>query len=225
MEVKFVEIIHLRQLRGFRRFIVARVIKTAAVRRPRRVGKFHPLDHVRQIRRRPHIAHAPFLPVRSRHGQTIRHEISVLADLDAAQRHRAIGREFVRIEQDGRLGFERGQSVEHALILETVVLVIEVAPAFLERHSVTLEVPQLGQTRLDRRALRNRGEIIKRDLVLRLDPRLGRGGIVILQPAIRVFHGDAVINVHLVRGGSRGVLNLRFRGDTAKQQHTQIYSG
>ena len=74
---------------------------------------------------------------------------------------------------------------------------------------------------LDCRALGNRGEIIKRDLVLRLDPRLGRGGIVILQPAIRVLDRDAVIDVHLVRGGRGRVDELRFRGDATEQQHAQ----
>ena len=45
---------------------------------------------------------------------------------------------------------------------------------------------------------RNLTEVIKRHLVLRLDPRLGFGGIVVFQPAKRILHLCSVIVIRIV---------------------------
>ena len=145
--VKFLEIIYLGHLRGFGGLIETAVVKALIVLRPRRAGEFHPLQIVAQILAGPHVAHLPFLPIRTGRGQSVGHEIAVVADGEAGQRHRAVGGKFVGIEQHDRFGVERRERVEHALVLQPVVPTEEVAAALLERRAVTLVIPELRQPR------------------------------------------------------------------------------
>ena len=199
----------IRALQRFARFrlLVTAVKKALAVLRPGRAGELDPLQFVRQIRPRPHVAHLPLLPVRAGHGQPVRHEISVLTEAVATQRHRAIGRQFVWIEQHARFGLKGVGHVQHRLILQPVVLRKKVTPALFERHPVALVIPQFLQARPQLRALRQLLEIPERHAILRLDPRFGLGRIVILQPAIRIGDRHAVININLIRAGGRRIIH------------------
>ena len=195
--IQFLKIIYTLQFIRARRFIVPAVKEPFGVFGPRRVRSLYPLDQIGAVFPGRDFAHTPLLPVRATGGSAIRHQIAALGDCHARQRHRAIGRQLVRVQQYAPRAVERIHRVEHALVLQPVVFCIKVAPGFLERHAISFVIPKLGQPRFDPFALRNAFEVRERDLVLRFDPGLGFRRVIILQPAIRIGHFGAVIIVHL----------------------------
>src|SRR5439155_27140662 len=114
-----------------------------AVFRPRRAGEFYPLDMIGQILAAADVPHFPFVPIRAGAGQTVSHKIAVVADRMAAYCHRAVGGELVWIEEDFGFTIQRLDSVEHALVLQSVVPAEEIAPALFERGAIALVIPKL----------------------------------------------------------------------------------
>ncbi len=152
------------------------------------------------------VADPPLAPVAAGRLQAVSEQPGVLADRRAGQRHRAVRRERVRIEQHARLrlAVERRGPVEDVLVLQPVVLCVEVAAALLVRHAVLLVVPQRGQPVADRAALRDGLEERERHLVLGLDPGARLGRVRILEPAVRVRHLGAVVGIdHGALGSGR----------------------
>jgi hypothetical protein len=143
-----------------------------------------------------------FLPVRSARREAVSEITTVIRRSLARQRHRTIRREQIRIEKDACGGVPSILHVQDVLILETGVLEIEVAAAFLERRAVSRIIPELSQAVLDCGPLGNACEEAVRELVLRFDPRLGRRRVGILQPPIRIGDADAVLDVD--RGAAGG---------------------
>lgn len=120
---------------------------------------------------------------------------AVVAHRIARQRHGSVLRPAIGIEKYLGLGIERSGGVQHALRLQSVVLAPEIAAALAERQAITLVVEKSGLTRLDFVTRRNRGQIVESDLVLRLDPCLCIGSVVILKPAVRVGNLYPVIGI------------------------------
>ena len=212
MIIEFVEVIGFRQPGLFGRFVVTRVKKSLAIFCPGRARKFHPFDDIGPIFHRSHLTHADFLPIGPGSGKRVSHEIAVLGDVIAFQRHSSVSGKLVRVEQHLRLGVKRGDRVKHALILQPVVPGEEIAASLLERHAVTLVIPQPGQARLDGRQPGNLLKIAESDFVLRLHPGLCLRRIVVLQPAIRIGDLHAVIIVHDVRPARVRVNDFGRRG-------------
>src|SRR4051794_17605596 len=74
------------------------------------------------------------------------------------------------------------------MVLQSGVLRKEIAAAFVERNGELLVVPERRELFIDLLSLRNRWQVIEGQLVLRLDPFLGRFGVDVLQGAIRIGH-------------------------------------
>src|ERR1041385_2467096 len=99
-------------------FGVAAVKKARAVVRPRRAGEFDPLQVVGAVLPARHIAHMEFLPVRAAPRRAVDEQRTVIREGERRQRHGAVGRQRVWIEQRLRLCRQRALHVEHRLILQ-----------------------------------------------------------------------------------------------------------
>ena len=129
------------ELRPFLRLVVAAVEEALVVLRPARAGKLGPLDMVRQVLARLDVPHLPFVPVRPGDRNGIGEELRVVADVKSGGRYRAIFRQQVRIEEHAVLALNRGQRVEHVLVLQPVVAQEKVTRTSLEESGVALEIP------------------------------------------------------------------------------------
>ena len=152
------------------------------------------------------IQHAIFLPVRAAARHAVDRELAVLRRREAHEAHGAVFRPLVRIDQHLGLAGQALLDVEHALVLQAVVLREEVVLALARRRRVLRVVVERVQPLGQLRAVRNLVEIRERHLVLRLDPRRGLRGRVVLQPSIRVGDRRAVIGVDVIDGLGGGVL-------------------
>ena len=94
-------------------------------------------------------------------GDAVGDVLAVVADRHARERDRAVLGPRVRVEQHPRLAVERVLHVEHALVLQAVVLREEVPAAVLGRRRDLLVVPQVGEALLDRLALGDRFEVTR----------------------------------------------------------------
>ena len=179
---------------------IAAIEEAAAVVRPRGAAELRPLELVGQDRARGDFHQPPDVPVRTRFRDRIGDVAAVVAERRPAERDRPVLRPGVRVDQDLRIGIERLLDVEDRLVLQAVVLEETVASAGLERAAVLRIVPQLREPFLDRRPLGDRVEIAVRDGVLGRDPvgDLLAGADVVLQPAVGVGDGGAVIDVRLL---------------------------
>ena len=81
--------------------------------------------------------------------------------------------------------------------MQAGVLGEEIAAAFAKRDGVFLVIPEGRQLVVDLFPLRDRGQIIERDLVLRFDPLFGRRGIGVFEVAIRIgdFRAEIIIGL------------------------------
>ena len=196
MEIELLELVHpLQRITGLGR-VITRVVEALPVLGPAHAAELHPLQMIPQIRARAHVAHLPLVPVRPARRKAVSHQVPVLAQLVAGERHRAVGRKFVGVEQHARGRLQSVRHVEHALVLQAIILGEKVAPALLERDAVALKVPQLREPLLEPHALGDLVQVMVSHLVLGRDPRLRLRRVVILQPAIRISHLRPVVIVH-----------------------------
>jgi len=207
--VQLLEVVLRLQFALFIRGVVAAVEKARAVLRPGGAGELHPLDEVRQVVPGDHVADAPLGPVGAAAGDAVGDPLPVRAHGVAGQRHGAVRRPGVRIDEHPRRRVERIGGVEHRLVLQAVVAGVEVPSAFPERNAETLVVPEPGQALADLRSGRNPLEVAEGDLVFRLDPGAGLRRVRVLEPAVRIGDFHAVVVVHRVTQPRRRVF---FRG-------------
>ena len=132
--------------------------------------------------------------------------------MEGSEPHRAVGRQFVRVDQRLRRAFEALLHVDHALVLQPVVLRVEEVRTAPERCAVLRIVVELLQPLLHLRPERDLFEIAERHLVLGGHPRGGLRRTVVLEPPVRVGHLGAVIVVHLVTLAGIGI-RQRLRRD------------
>ena len=170
------------------------------VARPGDVRDLDPLQRVVQRLLRGELDDVVFLPVRSARRLAVDRVLRVLRRAERGQRHRAgLRAPRVRIDEDLRRALESLLEVEHALILQAVVLSEEDVLRLPGRRRVALVIVQRAQPRRHRAAVRDAVEIAERDLVLRFDPRRGFGRVVVLQPPVGIGDLDAMIGVDVVR--------------------------
>ena len=198
VEVQFLEVIDIGQLGRFVRRIIAAVEETLVVLGPRGARELGPLDVVRQILARFDVAHFPLVPVGTGGGRGVGQVFAVRADRGAGQRHRAVGGQGVRVQQQTRLVGQFFHRVQHGLVLQAIVAAVEVTAALFRWRRETLIVPQLGQPLLDRRALGNRAQVRLRQPVLRRHPFARLGAVGVFQPAVGIGNRRAEIAVLLV---------------------------
>ena len=192
--------------------LVAAVIE--AVPGPDGARELDPADHVGQQFARGHVHHADLDPVRTGRGGRIGAILAVLRERYVAQRDRTVVRQLVRVEEYLGRTVEAFLAIEHALVLQSVVLEKEKVVAVLARHSVFRVVPELGQPVADLVAERDLRQVVLRDFVFGRHPggRLGR--VVVLQPAVRIghFRSEVVVDRAVHAGdGIRQCRDFHFR--------------
>ncbi|MBC8115845.1 MAG: S9 family peptidase, partial [Candidatus Saccharimonas sp.] len=212
-------LVEVRFLKGRtrRRFVVAAVEEALAVHRPSGSAELDPLQFIGQQTTGLDLDDPPCVPVGPGIGHAVGDIAPVVAERCRAESHCAVLRPCIGIDQHGRLGVQGIQLVEDRLILQPVVLDVEIAPPRLERRAVLLVVPQFREPRLDRLALRDRGEVRERLLVFGGHP-LGdvlRFSNVLFEPTVGVGHLHAMQFVHMVN-----LLRRRIGHAISCGQHT-----
>ena len=139
-----------------------------------------------------HPAHVPVLPVGAGSRDAVGQQPAILADFVIHQRHRAIFRKCIGIEQHVRRATQLLHPVQHSLVLQAIITGKEISLAALHRHAKLLEVPQGGQPFADLLASRDALQVGSRQGVLRLDPLARLLAVDILQPAVGIGDGHAV---------------------------------
>src|SRR5262249_40379283 len=92
-----------------------------------------------------------------------------------------------------------------ALVLQPVVAAVEISASARGRNAVLLVVPEPCQSLVNLFARRNATQKAECQFVLCFDPGARLGTVGILEPAIRIGHGAAVIVVDLVAAPCCGV--------------------
>ncbi len=179
---------------------IATVVEAGSIHRPGRAAELGEVQKVAAILACIYVPHPPRLPVGSAVGLGIGDQLPVTAHAPLRKGHGRVLRERVRVdERAGLRSVEPITHVQNALVLQALVLREEVAAVFLAGQSEALEVPEFGDTRLDRITGGQALEVRKRNLVLGLDPGLDRLALHLLHPAIRIGDFHSVVLVHVVR--------------------------
>ena len=144
------------------------------------------------------VAYFPRLPIRTRRRQSISHQLGVVRNSQATESNRAILCQFVGVQQFAWFFFQIARDIKDALVLQSGVAGNEIALLLLKWDTKFFVVPQFRDPLLNRIALGNRAQKIKRDFVFRLNPGARLQRIRILEPAIGVGDFGPVIIIHLV---------------------------
>ena len=148
------------------------------------------------------------LPVAAVAGDGVAEVVAVVGDAERGEGHGAVVGELVGVEQLHGLAVKGVLVVEDALVLQTVVVVEEVAVALLPRRALLGVVQQVFQVLLHLLAVGNLRQELVGHRVLGLHPVGGLLGVVVLQPTVWVGHGHAEIVVHGVALLGFGILHL-----------------
>ncbi len=98
------------------------------------------------------------------------------------------------------------------MVLESGVVLEEIAAAMLAGDCVALVVPEFGQAVADGLAVGNFFEITEGYFVFGFDPGVGFGGVGVFEPAVGIADLGAVIVVNLVSAAGLGILEGRGLG-------------
>src|SRR4051794_35555385 len=107
--------------------------------------------------------------------------------MNTGERRSAVRRECIGIEEY----FRRALSflaIEHALVLQAVILIVVSIATFLKRRRVLLVIPQLLQAPCYGVAVWYPAKVGVRYLVLIQNPLMGLFGSIVFKPAIRIAH-------------------------------------
>ncbi len=184
------------------------VVESMTVAGPGDPGELHACYHVRELAPRGEVAQVDVLEVRPAHGGSVPQSAAVRRDRPLGHGDRAVGRERVRVENEGRPPAQSGLSVEDRLLLQAGILPEPQLSclAYGDRH--TGIIPQCREPDADRVAPRDPGEITEGDSVLRIDPRCGGRRVEILERAIGVDYSAPEVGVHHAPSGRRGIVQL-----------------
>ena len=197
---------------------IAAVEEARVVRHPRDRRELGEVDQVARVLATLDVVDLPLPPVRAAVRLRVGDVAAVPTGRHPGERHRSVVAPAVGIEQDapGRLVallVHRLGDVDHALVLQPVVVAVEVALAPLAGRAPALVVPDRQQPLLDRFAARERGQEWLGDGVLRRHPGRGLLAVEVLQPAVRVGDLDPEVVVDLVdRPGIRILDRARVEG-------------
>ena len=182
---------------------IAAVEEAGVVRHPGDRRELREIDQVARVLAVLDITNLPLPPVRAAVRLRVRDVAAVPAGREPGQRHGRVVAPGVRVEQhvSGRLVtllVHRLRDVDHALVLESVVVVVEVALAALAGRAPALVVPDRAEPLFDRFAAGQRGQEWLRDFVLGSDPGRRLLAVEVFQPAVRIRDLDAEVVVDLV---------------------------
>ena len=198
-------------LGAFRRAVHGAVVEARPVLAPRDGRELRPLDHVIEVDRGRDVADAPGVPVRSGRARGVGELGPVLGDREHGHRDGAVSGKPVRVEQDPTLGHRLLHHPQDGLALKPRVAALEPAPTSFEGNAEPRVVPQLDEARAD---LLPCGHLCQErlcQLVLRFDPGGGLGSVAVLQPAVRISDGLAVVVVHLGASAGRRIGTIEHR--------------
>ncbi|AUX46581.1 uncharacterized protein SOCE26_080870 [Sorangium cellulosum] len=130
----------------------------------------------------------------------------------APERHAAVRRPSVRIEQHLRLARLPLPPVDGFLLLAGLFLRPEIAPAAQQRRAHAFDVVELPESLQERVPLGELRELGAREGALGLSPRADLLGRAFLQPAVRVRHPDPVQEIDHVDAPRRRVCTGRSAG-------------
>jgi hypothetical protein len=192
---------------------VSAVVHTRPVRRPGHGEELRVANDIGQVLAGRELAEVPGVPVRAGIRLGVGHQVALgtrhdRVAADIAEGDGTVLRERIRIEEDGELVVERIRDVHDRLIEQARVALDEVPVVRLERHVAAVEpfeVPEIGESLLDRLACRDRLEEWEAERVLGLDPRPGLLGVELLEPAVGIGHRGAEEVLHEVLPRSLGV--------------------
>ncbi len=204
------------------RLLVASVEESLAVFRPRRIGELRPLQLIAQGTACGSLDDVQGRPIGAGLGAGVGHVAAVLAEAHPGHGDGAVLRPPVRIQQHPRRAVERVHRVQDGLVLKAVVLQVVIPASLFHEGGILGEIPQLGQPAANGRPFGNRFQVAGGELVLRRHPgrHLRRVTHVGFEPAIRIGHLDAMIDIHLIHAPARRVLDPIILGQ-GRQGHGQ----
>ena len=180
-----------------------------------------PFNRVGERLLRRELHHLVFLPVGAAARDPIDRVFRVLGRRERPEARRPIGRPAVGIDQHLWLPVESLLDVQHALVLQAIVLAEEEILALSRRRRVPLVVAERLDAILELLTKRDPLEVGERHFVFRLDPRGGFRRRVILEPAVGVGHLRAVIGVGVIDFSCRRILQrLGERHHRRRQDRT-----
>ncbi len=205
-------VIHLLELVLGRLGILGGIIAAVeeAVTQPLRIGKLGPHDVVVEHTVLLEILDVDLVPVAAVAGDDVGQVATVVREVERLQGHGAVVAQCVGVEH--HLVVAVGTVlIEHTLVLQSVVLVEVEFVLYLEGSRHLLVVGEFGDALLHILAEGDLGQIVLSHLVLGIDPGLGLGAAVILEPAVRVGHLGAEVVVHRVHAARVGVVDASLR--------------
>ena len=192
-----VECLELLLLRGCR---IPAVIESRAISCPVQCRELEPFKTILEDFAGVDIQNPARSPVRAPILDEIGNMCSIRAGVGGRQRNRAIIRPGVRIDEQLSLGIKRCLHENDVLVLQTIVIVIEVAVTFFCRQTESLVVPQFRHAIRNQCSLRNRRQVGESNVVLCGHPVSDILALanIILQPTERIRHFGAMIVVDMI---------------------------
>ena len=204
---------------------IAAVEEAPVVVGPGSARELDPAEVVGELLAARDLHHVELPPVGARFAQPVGEQRAVLRECRHAHAGRAVLGQLVRVEQHlpaGRVLARRVDPVEDVLVLEPVVRPHEPLLAEAEGGALPRVVLEFEEAGPDRLALRKRAEVVEGDLVLGVHPLEDLGGLVVLEPAVGVFDGDAVEFLgDVVLAGVRVVVAAAAGGEGGEQHREQ----
>ena len=194
MVIDLVVLVHVGELLALDGCVIGRVEE--AILEPGSTGELRPFDMVGEKLLGGDVHHIDLHPVGTAALDGVCEILSVVGLRSAAIGHRAVVRQLVGIQQHLRLRVGSVLDIQHALVLQAVVLAVDVTAETFRRDAVTLVVHQVHQAFLDGTAEGDVAKIILRHGTLGIHPRRGLLGGVVLQPTIGIRDEGPKIIVH-----------------------------
>ena len=182
-----------------------------SVAQPLRVGELSPNDVVVEHLASHQVVDDDLVPVAAVAGDGVGGIASVAREVEALERHCSVLAQGVGVEDHALLAVEAVLDVEHALVLQAVVLEVIDLVLHIERCSHLGIVGELGETCLHLVAEWDFLEVGLSDFVLGLYPLSRLGGVVVLEPSVWVGDLCAEVVVNGVDGLGLGVVDLLLR--------------
>ena len=187
-------------------FGYARVPEPAQVSPPGDRGGAGVGDHVVELRSGLGAQHVQHAVLGAALGQAVRHQRAVGRRMEPVDRHRAVGREHRRVEQDacrsGRIA--RRTHGEHELIGVLRTLVDEQVRATHRRPEHRGNGRERGEALVPPSPTGPGLERLTCSGVVRSDPSADFGGIAVFEPAVWIGDRHAVVDVVIVAAPRRG---------------------
>ena len=222
MIVYFLILVCVRILLAIGRSIVCAIEETVFI--PRRNRGFHPFDMVGQVLTRSKVTHEDLLPVRAVARDGIKHIFPIFRKLDAKQRHRALRRKRVGVEQHPSALTRLVSHIEHRLILQSTVVEIIILAFFLCRSANLLHIKQIAQLAGNLFAIRQRLEILVGQFALGSHPGSRLRRCVVFKPPVWIGHLRAEIIIDHILTLSHRISQLRkFGSSIHSHSHASQY--